>query len=54
MSNKREYADIVLEFLKQKEAEKIEEKRRALFDFVGEFGDGESVATKSRKAIRNS
>ncbi|SFV70843.1 hypothetical protein MNB_SV-13-1156 [hydrothermal vent metagenome] len=49
---KQEYADIVLEFLKQKEQEKIEKRKRAMFDFVGEFGDGANMANKSHKAIK--
>ncbi len=49
---KQEYADIVLEFLKQKEQEKIEQKKRALFDFVGEFGDGTNIANKSHQEIK--
>lgn len=49
---KQEYADIVLEFLKQKEQEKIEKKRRAMFDFVGEFGDGADMTNKSHQAIK--
>ena len=49
---KPEYADIVLEFLKQKEQEKIEQKKRALLDFVGAFGDGSEFATKSHQEIK--
>ena len=49
---KAEYADIVLDFLKQKEQEKIEKKKRALLDFVGAFGDGNEFATKSHKEIK--
>ena len=49
---KQEYADIVLEFLKQKEQERIEQKKRAMFDFVGEFGDGTNIANKSHQAIK--
>ena len=49
---KPEYADIVLEFLKQKEQEKIEKKRRTMFDFVGEFGDGANMADKSHQTIK--
>ncbi|CAA6819521.1 MAG: Unknown protein [uncultured Sulfurovum sp.] len=50
---KQEYADSVLEFLKKKEEEKIEKKKRAMFDFVGEFGDGSEVSTKSHQAIKS-
>lgn len=49
---KQEYADIVLEFLKQKEQEKIDKKRRAMFDFVGKFGDSSEISTKSHQAIK--
>ena len=49
---KQEYADIVLEFLKQKEQERIEQKKRALFDFVGEFGYGADIANKSHQEIK--
>jgi len=49
---KQEYADIVLEFLKQKEKEKIEKKKRAMFDFIGEFGDGSNISHKSHQAIK--
>ncbi len=49
---KQEYADIVLEFLKQKEQEKIEKKKRAMFDFIGEFGDGTEITNKSHQAIK--
>ena len=49
---KQEYADIVLEFLEQKEQEKIEKKKRAMFDFIGEFGDGSEIANKSHQAIK--
>lgn len=49
---KPEYADIVLEFLKQKEQEKIEQKRKAMLDFVGEFGDDINLVNKSHQEIK--
>ena len=47
-----EYADSVVDFLKQKEQEKIEQKKRAMLDFVGEFGDGSEIANASHQAIK--
>jgi len=47
-----EYADLVLEFLKQKEQEKIEKKKRAMLDFVGVFGDGTDIANETHQAIK--
>jgi len=47
-----EYADMVLKFLKQKEKERIEKKRKALLDFVGKFGDGDDLSLKSHQAIK--
>ncbi len=49
---KQEYADSVLAFLKQKEQEEIEQKKRALLDFVGAFGDGSEIAEQSHQAIK--
>ncbi len=49
---KPEYADIVLEFLQHKKQEKIEKKRRAMFDFVGEFGNDSTLIDKSHQAIK--
>lgn len=49
---KPEYADIVLEFLQQKEQEKIEKKRRTMLDFIGEFGTDATFAAKSHQAIK--
>jgi hypothetical protein len=49
---KQEYADIVLEFLKKKEQENIEKKKRVMFDFIGKFGDGSKIANKSHQAIK--
>ncbi len=50
ISNK--YANEVLEFLKQKAKEEKEQKKRALLDFVGEFGDGEEFKDMSHKEIK--
>jgi len=49
---KPEYADSVLEFLKQKEQEKINKKRKAMFDFVGEFGEGIDSSNKTHQEIK--
>ena len=49
---KPEYSDEVLAFLKQKEQERIEQKKRALLDFVGAFGDGSEIAEQSHQAIK--
>jgi len=49
---KPEYADIVLEFLQQKEQEKVEKKRKAMLDFIGEFGSDTTLADKSHQAIK--
>ncbi len=49
---KPEYADIVLEFLKQKEQEKIEKKKKAMLDFIGKFGTDANFADKSHQAIK--
>jgi len=48
----QEYADIVLEFLRHKEEERVKKKKRALLDFVGEFGDGADIADKSHQEIK--
>ena len=50
VSNK--YANEVLEFLKQKAEEEKEQKKRALLDFVGKFGDGEEFKNISHKEIK--
>lgn len=50
ISNK--YANEVLEFLKQKAKEDKEKKKRALLDFVGEFGDGEEFKDMPHKEIK--
>ena len=49
---KQEYADVVLELLKQKEQEKIKKKKRAMLDFVGAFGDGVNMANEAHQAIK--
>ena len=49
---KQKYADSVLAFLKQKEQEEIEQKKRAMLDFVGAFGDGSEIAEQSHQAIK--
>jgi len=49
---KQEYADIVLDFLKKREQEKIDKKKRAMFDFIGEFGNGSETTHKSHQAIK--
>ena len=48
----QEYADSVLEFLKEKEQKKIEQRKKAMLDFVGAFGEGSEVADKSHQAIK--
>ncbi len=50
---KPEYADEVIEFIKKKEQEKKEEKKMALLNFVGKFGDDESLK-KEHKEIKAS
>ena len=48
---KPEYADEVIEFLKQNKLKKIKQKKRALLDFVGKFGDDISL-DKPHSAIK--
>lgn len=40
---KPEYADEVLELIKQKEAMQKNQRKNALLDFVGAFGEGEEL-----------
>jgi hypothetical protein len=49
---KAELAESVLEFLKEKEAQECEKKKRALLDFVGAFGKGEGYAESSHSEIK--
>jgi len=49
---KPEYMDVVLEFLKSKEQEEVEKKRKAMLDFVGEFGDGKEFKNKTNQEIK--
>lgn len=46
------YADEVLEFLKQKEHNKKEQKKHALLDFIGEFGEEAVDTSPSHQAIK--
>ena len=48
----KKYSDDFIDFLKIKQKEKIERKKRALLDFVGEFGDGKEYINKSHKEIK--
>ena len=46
------YADDILEYIKKMEQNKRDDKRRALLDFVGAFGDDPSFANISHKEIK--
>jgi hypothetical protein len=48
------YADEVLNFIKQREKEKREQKKRALLDFVGEFGSDKILTKASHQKIKAS
>ncbi len=50
ISNK--YAKDVMEFLNRKAKEEKEQKKRALLDFVGKFGEGEAFKDVSHKEIK--
>ncbi|HIP51647.1 MAG TPA: hypothetical protein EYG94_06115 [Campylobacterales bacterium] len=50
----QEYADDVLAFIEQREQEKKEKKKRALLDFVGEFGESQKLSTASHQEIKAS
>lgn len=44
-----EYADDVLAFIKEKERAKQKKKKRALFDFVGAFGEMDDTTASHQK-----
>lgn len=46
------YADDVLEFIALKEKKRKTAKKKALLDFVGEFGEGSDEAHQSLKASK--
>ena len=48
----KKYSDDFLDFLKLREQKRIEQKKRALLDFVGEFGNGDEFINKSHKEIK--
>jgi len=49
---KPEYTNMVLEFLKEQEQKRVEQKKKALLDFVGEFGDGKDIANIYHQEIK--
>jgi hypothetical protein len=46
------YADDVLEFIALKESKRKNAKKKALLDFVGEFGEGSSESHQAIKASK--
>jgi len=50
---KPEYADEVMEFIEKKELDRKEKKKKALLDFVGKFGDDNSL-NRPHKEIKAS
>lgn len=44
------YADDVLAFIEQKEKQRKKAKKKALLDFVGEFGEGDASSHQAMKA----
>jgi len=46
------YADEVIEYLQQKEKNEREQKKHALLDFIGEFGEDAADTTPSHQAIK--
>ena len=46
------YADDVLAFIEQKEKQRKNSKKKALLDFVGEFGEGDANSHQAMKASK--
>jgi hypothetical protein len=46
------YADDVLEFIDKKEKQRKNDRKKALLDFVGEFGEGSSESHQAIKASK--
>jgi len=49
---KPEYTQSVIAFLKEQEKKQTEQKKKALLDFVGAFGNGAEIANLSHAAIK--
>ncbi len=48
----KKYSNDFIDFLKIREQREIERKKKALLDFVGEFGDGKEYVNKSHNEIK--